>query len=119
MVLLPGYALVRDSWLRPADNAAAADPALKEIGLSTRTGSTMSPSSEQARRVLPRRCMRPLKGSLYWCWTPVLSEVRPVLRPGSSLGFPTGISGMALMARAYNQAQKFGVDMAIPIRRLI
>jgi thioredoxin reductase (NADPH) len=30
------------------------------------------------------------------------------------LGFPTGISGIALMARAYNQAQKFGVDMAIP-----
>ena len=26
------------------------------------------------------------------------------------LGFPTGISGMALMARAYNQAHKFGVD---------
>jgi thioredoxin reductase (NADPH) len=30
------------------------------------------------------------------------------------LGFPTGISGMALTARAYNQAQKFGVEMAIP-----
>jgi thioredoxin reductase (NADPH) len=30
------------------------------------------------------------------------------------LGFPTGITGRALMARAYNQAQKFGVDMAIP-----
>jgi thioredoxin reductase (NADPH) len=30
------------------------------------------------------------------------------------LGFPTGITGMALMARAYSQAQKFGVDMAIP-----
>ena len=30
------------------------------------------------------------------------------------LGFPTGISGLALMARAFNQAQKFGVDMAIP-----
>ncbi len=29
-------------------------------------------------------------------------------------GFPTGISGMALMARAYNQAQKFGAEMAIP-----
>jgi thioredoxin reductase (NADPH) len=29
------------------------------------------------------------------------------------LGFPTGITGMALMARAYNQAQKFGVEMAI------
>jgi len=30
------------------------------------------------------------------------------------LGFPTGISGMALMARAFNQAQKFGVEIAIP-----
>ena len=30
------------------------------------------------------------------------------------LGFPTGITGMALMGRAYNQAQKFGVEMAIP-----
>jgi thioredoxin reductase (NADPH) len=30
------------------------------------------------------------------------------------LGFPTGISGNALMARASNQAQKFGVEMAIP-----
>ena len=30
------------------------------------------------------------------------------------LGFPTGISGMALMARAFNQAQKFGAEMVIP-----
>jgi thioredoxin reductase (NADPH) len=30
------------------------------------------------------------------------------------LGFPTGISGMALMGRAFSQAQKFGVDVAIP-----
>ena len=30
------------------------------------------------------------------------------------LGFPTGISGMALMARAFNQAVKFGAEMAIP-----
>lgn len=30
------------------------------------------------------------------------------------LGFPTGITGMALMARAYNQALKFGADMVIP-----
>ena len=30
------------------------------------------------------------------------------------LGFPTGITGLALMARAYNQAQKFGAEMAIP-----
>ncbi len=30
------------------------------------------------------------------------------------LGFPTGISGMALMGRAYSQAQKFGAEFAIP-----
>jgi thioredoxin reductase (NADPH) len=32
------------------------------------------------------------------------------------LGFPTGVSGMALMARAYNQAQKFGAEIAIPVQ---
>jgi thioredoxin reductase (NADPH) len=30
------------------------------------------------------------------------------------LGFPTGISGMALMGRAHGQAQKFGAELAIP-----
>lgn len=30
------------------------------------------------------------------------------------MGFPTGISGLALMARAFNQAEKFGAEMAIP-----
>jgi len=30
------------------------------------------------------------------------------------LGFPTGISGVALMARAHNQARKFGAEIAIP-----
>lgn len=30
------------------------------------------------------------------------------------LGFPTGITGMALMGRAYNQAQKFGAHLSIP-----
>src|ERR1700742_5091670 len=30
------------------------------------------------------------------------------------LGFPTGISGLALTARAFNQAQKFGAVMLIP-----
>jgi thioredoxin reductase (NADPH) len=30
------------------------------------------------------------------------------------LGFPTGIRGMALMGRAYVQAQKFGAEIAIP-----
>ena len=30
------------------------------------------------------------------------------------LGFPTGVSGIALMARAHNQATKFGAETAIP-----
>jgi thioredoxin reductase (NADPH) len=30
------------------------------------------------------------------------------------LGFPTGIRGITLMARAYNQAHKFGAETAIP-----
>jgi thioredoxin reductase (NADPH) len=31
------------------------------------------------------------------------------------LGFPTGISGLALTARAFNQALKFGAELAIPV----
>lgn len=31
-------------------------------------------------------------------------------------GFPTGISGAALAARAYTQAIKFGVEIAVPLR---
>ncbi|MGK2910271.1 MAG: FAD-dependent oxidoreductase [Sphingobium sp.] len=31
------------------------------------------------------------------------------------LGFPTGISGQALAGRAYNQALKFGAEIAIPL----
>src|SRR3954467_8256017 len=48
------------------------------------------------------------------------TAVRSAGRRGASarienyLGFPTGISGMALMGRAFSQAQKFGVEMAIP-----
>jgi thioredoxin reductase (NADPH) len=32
------------------------------------------------------------------------------------LGFPTGISGQALAGRAFNQAQKFGAEIAIPLQ---
>jgi thioredoxin reductase (NADPH) len=32
------------------------------------------------------------------------------------LGFPTGISGQALAGRAYNQALKFGAELAIPLQ---
>ncbi len=32
------------------------------------------------------------------------------------LGFPTGISGQALAGRAFNQAMKFGAEIAIPVQ---
>ncbi|MET0240153.1 MAG: FAD-dependent oxidoreductase [Sphingobium sp.] len=32
------------------------------------------------------------------------------------LGFPTGISGQALAGRAFNQAMKFGAEIAVPVR---
>jgi thioredoxin reductase (NADPH) len=32
------------------------------------------------------------------------------------LGFPTGISGQALAGRAWNQALKFGADIAVPVQ---
>ena len=31
------------------------------------------------------------------------------------LGFPTGITGQALMGRAFSQAQKFGAEIAVPV----
>ena len=34
------------------------------------------------------------------------------------LGFPTGISGQALAGRAFNQALKFGAEMAMPLETL-
>jgi thioredoxin reductase (NADPH) len=54
--------------------------------------------------------------------TLVLEGNAPGGQAGSSskienyLGFPTGISGEALAGRAYSQAQKFGVEVAVPRR---
>ncbi len=50
------------------------------------------------------------------CSIAARSAARPA-RPRASRiisASPTGISGMALTARAFNQAQKFGAEMAIP-----
>lgn len=52
----------------------------------------------------------------------VLDEVAMGGQAGQSnrienyLGFPTGISGHALAGRAFNQALKFGAEVAIPLR---
>ena len=44
-----------------------------------------------------------------------LTRRRISARIENYLGFPTGISGQALAGRAYNQAQKFGAEMLIPV----
>ncbi len=63
----------------------------------------------------PRSTPAP-RGSPCWCSTAARSAGRPgaSARIENYMGFPTGISGMALMGRAYSQAQKFGAEMAIP-----
>ena len=52
-----------------------------------------------------------------WCSTSAPSADRPgaSARIENYLGFPTGISGMALAGRAFTQAQKFGAEIAIPL----
>ena len=56
------------------------------------------------------------KASRSWCSTADAfgGQAGASTRIENYLGFPTGITGMALMARAYTQAQKFGAEMAIP-----
>ena len=74
-----------------------------------------SPSSAPARPDWPPPSMPPrrLVGIVLDCRA-FGGQAGASSRIENYLGFPTGISGMALMARAYNQAQKFGVEMAIP-----
>ena len=83
---------------------------------STRARSTTWRSSAPGPRVSPPPSTPPPKGCRSSCSTRGRSAARPGRRRASrtTLGFPTGISGMALMARAFNQAQKFGAEMAIP-----
>ena len=53
----------------------------------------------------------------------IVESVAPGGQAGSSskienyLGFPTGISGQALAGRAYTQAEKFGANVMIAVRR--
>ena len=82
----------------------------------------MSSSSARGRRDSRPPSMPPRRGST--CWS--LESSSPGGQAGSSsrienyLGFPTGISGQELAARAYTQSQKFGAQLMIakPATRL-
>ena len=76
---------------------------------------TTWPSSARVRPVLrPRSTARP-RASPSWCWKRSRSEDRPgaSARIENYLGFPTGVSGQALMGRAFTQAQKFGAEFSL------
>jgi thioredoxin reductase (NADPH) len=81
-----------------------------------RTGFMTLPSSAQGRRASPLLFM-PRRKDFRFLTLDSRSfggQAGASARIENYLGFPTGISGMALMARAYNQAHKFGVETAIP-----
>ena len=80
------------------------------------TSSMTSRSSAPGRPGWQPRSMRRRKGCRRSCSTAAPSADRPARRRASRTisAFRPAFPGMALMARAYNQAQKFGVEMAIP-----
>ena len=111
IVLCPNGKLLRNperERARPLPRPGAAD--------RCRPSSTTWPSSAPDRPGWRPPSMRRRKACRRSCSIAAPSADRPAPRRASRTisAFPTGISGMALMARAYNQAQKFGVEMAIP-----
>ena len=76
----------------------------------------------RARPAWRPRSMRLPKGCRCWCSMQRAfgGQAGASARIENYLGFPTGISGQALAGRAFNQAQKFGAEVAIPleVRRL-
>ena len=77
----------------------------------------MSPWSAAVRPGLPPRSMRRRKGlsvAVFDCRA-FGGQAGASARIENYLGFPTGISGQALAGRAFNQAQKFGAEMLIPV----
>ena len=110
-MLCPGGQLLRN----PGEDELA-----RCIGLvapdRSRTGSMTSPSSAPGRPASPPPVYAGSEGLsvLVLDCRAFGGQAGASARIENYLGFPTGITGMALMARAYNQAQKFGVEMAIP-----
>ena len=76
---------------------------------------TTWPSSARVRPGLrPRSTARP-RASRSWCWKRFAfgGQAGASARIENYLGFPTGVSGQALMGRAFTQAQKFGAEFSL------
>src|SRR5262245_55446500 len=86
--------------LRPIDERTVYDVAIAGAGPAGLAAAVYAASEGLSVMVLDRRAFGGQAGAS--------------ARIENYLGFPTGIGGMPLMARAFNQAQKFGAEMAIP-----
>jgi thioredoxin reductase (NADPH) len=110
IVLCPGGQLLRNpsetqlarciGLLRPIDSATVYDVAIVGAGPAGLAAAVYAASEGLSVLVLDSRAFGGQAGAS--------------ARIENYLGFPTGITGMALMGRAYNQAEKFGAEMAIP-----
>jgi thioredoxin reductase (NADPH) len=110
IVLCPNGALLRNpseselarciGIVRPIDPEALYDVAIIGAGPAGLAASVYAASEGLSAIVLDTRAFGGQAGAS--------------ARIENYMGFPTGISGMALMARAFNQAEKFGAEMAIP-----
>jgi thioredoxin reductase (NADPH) len=91
--------------------------AIGMIAPSPRTRSTMSPLSAAVPPGLSTAVYAASEGlAVAVCDTRAFGgQAGASARIENYLGFPTGISGQALTARAFNQAQKFGAEMMIPV----
>jgi thioredoxin reductase (NADPH) len=110
IVLCPGGQMLRNpterdlarciGLVRPIDSAKVYDVAIVGAGPAGLAAAVYAASEGLSVLVLDSRAFGGQAGAS--------------ARIENYLGFPTGIAGMALMARAYNQAEKFGTEMAIP-----
>ena len=110
IVLCPGGQMLRNpsevelarclGLVRPLDAAKLYDVVIVGAGPSGLAASVYAASEGLSVLVLDRHAFGGQAGAS--------------ARIENYLGFPTGITGRALMGRAYTQAQKFGAEMAIP-----
>ena len=78
--------------------------------------SMTSQLSVQVPRAWQQQSMRRRRGCRFWCSIArrLAEQAGASARIKNYLGFPTGITGMALITHVFYQAQKFGAQFAIP-----
>ena len=110
IVLCPGGQMLRNpgetelarciGMVRPADSGRIYDVAIVGAGPAGLAAAVYAASEGLSTAVFDARAFGGQAGAS--------------ARIENYLGFPTGISGLALMSRAFNQALKFGAEIEIP-----